>query len=91
MNETELAEYKAGRLRLIVTGWVHFWDAFGELQSEIVAACLEHIGPGITEPSRRGVAGVMRKMPRMEKEWPIQEMIEWMERHDQEKDANSDW
>jgi hypothetical protein len=86
MNERELAEYNARRLRLVITGWVHYWDAFGDLHSEIIAACLEHIGPGVAKPSVRGVAGVMRKMPRMEKEWPVQEMLDWMDQRDREKD-----
>jgi hypothetical protein len=90
MNERELAEYSARRLRLVVAGWVHYWDAFGDIQSQIIGVCLEHIAPGV-QPTTRGVSGLMRKMPRMEKDWPIQEMLDWMEKHEREKDEKGEW
>jgi hypothetical protein len=90
MDDKQLADYQAGHLTLVLSGWVHYWDAFGDLQSQVIGVCLEHIGPK-AQPAARGVSGLMRNMPRMEKDWPVQELLNWMEQHDCEKDAKGEW
>ena len=63
---------KDQRLRLIVAGWIHFWDAFNDPQEQMIGACYD-INKTVIDV--RGLADLPRNLGRMAREnpWPFTE------------------
>jgi hypothetical protein len=74
LTETEKAKWQNdGLLRLILAGWIHYWDAFSEPREQIIGASLDIYSSG--ELDVRGVADLPRNLARIARNnpWPLNE------------------
>lgn len=74
LPETEKNTWKTkGSLTFVVAGWVHFWDAFGEPQEQMIGAWCKITQRG--HLTVRGVGDLPRNLRRMSTEdpWPMSE------------------
>jgi hypothetical protein len=70
LSADEVADYSAGkRLVFLISGWVHFYDAFGDIQNQAIGCfCAMQRN---RNPIFRRLAGLKKNTDKLLKQWPL--------------------
>lgn len=72
----ERVKFESSRPTLAVEGWVHFYDVFGDEQSQRFGAYIDYTFGG-PKPVIRGLAGLNKSLAQLADEWPLDEPTQY--------------
>jgi hypothetical protein len=71
LTDEEAGGFRSGGVAFVIAGWVHFMDAFGDLQNQAIGRHCQ-IGPN-QRATFRGLAMLKHNLEKLVGEWPLDE------------------